>query len=51
MLLLMLLDIDPQYRDKGRRLAALEQHYQNYRTNGVLFLLEAFQCYEGRGCF
>ena len=46
MLLLMLLDIDPQYRDKGRRLAALEQHYQNYRTNGVLFLLEAFQCYE-----
>lgn len=46
MLLLMLLDIDPQYRDKGRRLAALEQHYQNYHSNSVLFLLEAFQCYQ-----
>lgn len=45
-LLLMLLDIDSQYRDSNRRLRALEQHYYNYNTNEVLFLLEAFQCYK-----
>ncbi len=47
-LLLMLLDIDPQYRDSNRKLRALEQHYYNYQTNEVLFLLEAFQCYKDR---
>lgn len=45
-LLLMLLNIDTQYRETGRRLKALEQHYYNYQTNEVLFLLTAFQCYQ-----
>ena len=45
-LLLMLLDIDPQHREIGRRLKVLEQHYYNYQCNEVLFLLEAFKCYQ-----
>lgn len=45
-LLLMLIDIDPQYKETGRRLRALEQHYYNYRDKGTLFLLSAFQCYQ-----
>lgn len=43
-LLLILLDLDPQYRDASRRYKALEQHYYSYESNSVLFLLEAFLC-------
>ena len=47
-LLLMLLDLDSQFKDWGRRLRAMEQHYYNYHTNSILFLLSAFECYKER---
>ncbi len=47
-LLLMLIDIDPQYKESFRRLRVLEQHFNNYDVNDVLFFLKAYQCYSDR---
>lgn len=47
-LLLMLLTLDPQYRDPYRRLRVLEQQFYGYETNQVLFYQIAYQCFMER---
>lgn len=47
-LLLMLLDIDPQYRDASRRIKVMENYFYNYQANQVLFYLTAYLCYQER---
>ncbi len=45
-LLLMLLDIDPQYRDSARRIKVLEQQFYAYGANQILFYFNAYLCYQ-----
>lgn len=45
LLLSMLLELDPQYKNAYKRLEVLEQQYQ-FEMNSVLFYLTAYQCYK-----
>ena len=45
-MLLMLLSIDPQYKDPYRRIKVLEQQYYGYDVNSVLFYLESYICFQ-----
>lgn len=45
-ILLMLLSIDPQYKDPYRRIKVLEQQYYGYDVNSVLFYLESYICFQ-----
>ena len=41
----MLVDIDPEYRNITRRLAALEKHFYAEKAGHTLLYLQAFKCY------
>lgn len=43
--LCMLVDIDPEYRNITRRLAALEKHFYSEKSGHTLLYLQAFKCY------
>ncbi len=47
LLLSMLLDLDSRYKTPYKKIELLEQQYQ-YEMHGVLFYLEAYQCYQER---
>lgn len=47
-LLLMLLALDPQYRDAYRRIKVLEQQFYGYEVTQVLFFLKAYLCFQER---
>lgn len=44
-LLSMLLDLDPRYKNAYKRIEVLEQQFE-YGIHGVLFYLEAYLCYQ-----
>ncbi len=43
--LCMLCDIDPEYKNITRRLAALEKHFYANRSRNTLLYFQAFKCY------
>lgn len=43
--LCMLMDIDPEYKNITRRLAALEKHFYTEKAGHTLLYLQAFKCY------
>ena len=43
--LCMLVDIDPEYKNITRRLAALEKHFYSEKFGHTLLYLQAFKCY------
>ena len=45
MLLYMLLDLEPKYKNAYKRIEVLEQQYE-YEIHSVLFYLEAYLCYQ-----
>ena len=45
MLLYMILHMDSRYKNPYKRIEVLEQQFE-FGTNGVLFYLEAYQCYQ-----
>ena len=45
MLLYMIMCLDPRYKNPYKRLEVLEQQFE-FGTNGVLFYLEAYLCYQ-----
>ena len=45
MLLYMILELDPHYRNPYKRLEVLEQQFE-FGTCQVLFYLEAYLCYQ-----
>lgn len=47
-LLMMLLYLDPQYRDAYRRIRVLEQQFYEFGVNQVLFYQAAYQCFQER---
>ncbi len=47
MLLYMLLNLDPKYKNAYKRIEVLEQQYQ-YDVHDVLFYLESYLCYQER---
>lgn len=47
-MLMMLLELDSQYRDAYRRMKVLEEFFYNYKPNQVLFYLRAYQCFQER---
>lgn len=43
--LCMLCDIDPEYKNITRRLAALEKHFYQHKCRHTILYLQAFKCY------
>lgn len=47
-MLMMLLELDPQYKDAYRRMRVLEEYFYNYKPTQVLFYLKAYLCFQER---